>query len=503
MPASFSPGTEPETASGRSLYTVSRLNKEVRVLLERGLGVVWVEGELSNFSQPSSGHWYFSLKDRESQVRCAMFRLKNSALGFTPKAGQHVIARGRVSLYEPRGEYQLVVDTIEEAGLGALQREFERLKAKLAAEGLFASERKRSLPRFPRRIAVVTSPTGAAVRDVLNILARRFPPAGVLVYPTAVQGPAAAPAIVQALQLASARMECDVLILARGGGSLEDLWAFNDERVARAIRACAIPVVTGIGHEIDFTIADFAADARAPTPSGAAELVAPDRNACLEALARMESRMTACMRRELRVVSSSFMNVSARLKQAHPGIRLVHQAQRLDDLEQHLAGAARGLLHTLRHRLGEAFTRLVQRSPEVRLALQAQRLDDLRQRLPAASRAFLNTRHHRLSEALSRLVQCSPERLARDCCRREEVLRARLQHAFEQYLSGLSHRVALAQKSLDMASPLATLARGFAIVTRADGSLVSDASTVGPGEEIEARLASGRLRARVTRSDES
>ncbi|HEX3844831.1 MAG TPA: exodeoxyribonuclease VII large subunit [Steroidobacteraceae bacterium] len=458
MPASLSPGSEPETPPGRSLYTVSRLNKEVRMALERGLGVVWVEGELSNFSQPSSGHWYFSLKDRASQVRCAMFRLKNAALGFTPKAGQHVIARGRVSLYEPRGEYQLIVDTIEEAGVGALQREFERLKAKLAAEGLFASERKRSLPRFPRRIAVVTSPTGAAVRDVLNILARRFPPAAVLVHPTAVQGAAAVPAIVHALQLASTRGECDVLILARGGGSLEDLWAFNDERVARAIRACAIPVVTGIGHEIDFTIADFAADSRAPTPSGAAELVVPDSVACLEALARMEARMNACMRRELRVVSSRFANVGARLKQAHPGMRLVHQAQRLDDLEQRLAAAATAVLHTRRHRLNDAFTRLVQRSPA---------------------------------------------HLARECSRREEVLRARLDHAAKVYLSRLSHKVELAQKSLDMASPLATLARGFAIVTRPDGTLVTDARSVPPGAEIEAHLASGLLRARVTGSRDS
>jgi exodeoxyribonuclease VII large subunit len=503
MPGSLSPGTEPDTATGRNVYTVTRLNREVRTMLERGLGVVWVEGELSNFSQPSSGHWYFSLKDRDAQVRCAMFRLKNAALGFTPKAGQHVIARGRVSLYEPRGEYQLIVDHLEEAGLGALQREFERLKAKLAAEGLFASEGKRSLPPFPRRIAVVTSPTGAAVRDVLNILARRFPPAAVLVYPTAVQGAAAAPAIVQALQLASARMDCDVLILARGGGSLEDLWAFNDERVARAIRACAIPVVTGIGHEIDFTIADFAADARAPTPSGAAELVTPDRAACLEALTRMESRLSACMRRELRAMSSRFASANGRLKQSHPGIRLVHQAQRLDDLEQRLAGATSGILHTCRHRLGEAFTRLVQRSPAVRLAVQRQRLEELQQRLSAASQAVLAARQHRLRDALSRLTQSSPERLARECGRREEVLRGRLEHAAEQYLSRLSHRVALARKTLDMASPVATLARGFAIVTRADGSLVSDAGTVAPGEEIEARLASGRLKARVTRSTNS
>jgi exodeoxyribonuclease VII large subunit len=458
MPAGFSPGTEPDSAPGRSIYTVSRLNKEVRALLERGLGVLWVEGELSNFSQPSSGHWYFSLKDRESQVRCAMFRLKNASLGFTPKAGQQVIARGRVSLYEPRGEYQLIVDHLEEAGLGALQREFERLKAKLAAEGLFASERKRGLPRFPRRIGLVTSPTGAAVRDVLNILARRFPPAAVLVYPTAVQGAAAAPAIVQALQLASARADCDVLIVARGGGSLEDLWAFNDERVARAIRACAVPVVAGIGHEVDFTIADFAADVRAPTPSGAAELAAPDRMECLQALSRMAARMNACMRRELRLVSSRFANVGTRLKQAHPGLRLAHQAQRLDDLEQRLTGAARVVLHMRRHRLNDAFTTLIQHSPE---------------------------------------------RLVREYHRRHEGLDSRLRRAVNEYLSRRAHRVDLAQRTLKAAGPEATLARGFAVVTRADGTLVTDARSVSPGEQIRARLARGSLRARVTGSEDS
>lgn len=211
-----------------AVFTVARLNREVRTLLERGLGVVWVEGELSNLSQPASGHWYFSLKDREAQVRCAMFRMRNAGVGFAPKAGQQVLARGRVSLYEPRGDYQLIVEHLEAAGVGALQREFERLKAKLAAEGLFAPEAKRAVPPFPRRIGVVTSPTGAAIRDVLHILARRFPPAAVRIYPVPVQGAAAAPAIVEALALASQRADCDVLILARGGGSLEDLWAFND-----------------------------------------------------------------------------------------------------------------------------------------------------------------------------------------------------------------------------------------------------------------------------------
>ena len=254
----------------RRVYSVARLNNEVRILLEQGLPVVWVEGELSNLSQPSSGHWYFSLKDREAQIRCAMFRQRNAQIGFIPKAGSAVLARGRVSLYEPRGDYQLIVDHLEEAGVGALQREYEKLKTRLAAEGLFATDRKRPLPAFPRRIALVTSPSGAAVRDVLNILGRRYPTAGVLIYPTPVQGAAAAPGIVAALRAVSAQRLCDVIILTRGGGSIEDLWAFNDEGVARASRASELPVVAGIGHEIDFTIADFVAEARAPTPSAAA-----------------------------------------------------------------------------------------------------------------------------------------------------------------------------------------------------------------------------------------
>jgi exodeoxyribonuclease VII large subunit len=442
-------GTEPE----RNVYTVSRLNREVRVLLERGLGVVWVEGELSNLSQPSSGHWYFSLKDRDAQVRCAMFRQRNSAVDFVPKSGQHVLARGRISVYEPRGDYQFIAEHLEEAGVGALKREFERLKAKLAAEGLFALERKRSLPRFPRRIGVITSPSGAAVRDVLHILARRFPPASVLIYPTPVQGAAAIASIVSAIELASARAECDVLIVARGGGSLEDLWAFNDEHVARAICRSTIPVVSGVGHEVDFTIADFVADARAPTPSSAAELVAPDRNACLEALSRTIERLTACMRRELRSVTTRLEGAGLRLKLAHPGVRLAQQEQRLDDLEQRLAGAVKAALNNDRSRVSEMFTRLVHQSPEH------------------------TVREYRLKHG---------------------ALANRLENALKQRISRAEHRFNLALRTLDTVSPLATLRRGFAVVKRADqGTVITDADSVTVGEEIEAHLAHGQLRARV------
>src|SRR6202023_1046707 len=426
----------------RDVYSVTRVNREVRMLLERGVGVLWVEGELSNFSQPASGHWYFSLKDRDAQLRCAMFRMKNSLVGFTPRAGAQVLVRGRISVYEARGEYQLIVEHLEEAGIGALRREFDRLKAKLAAEGLFALEHKRSLPRFPQRIGVITSPSGAALRDILHILARRYPPAAVLIYPAAVQGAGAVPALVAALQTASARAECEVLILARGGGSLEDLWAFNDERVARAIRACRLPVVSGVGHEIDFTIADRAADARAPTPSGGAELAVPDRHACLEVLARAAQRLGAGMRRELRV------------KLAHPGVRLQQQMQRLDDLAQRLGGAAR---------------------------------------------AGLQRDQMRVAESRARLLRRSPDQLLREYRARQQSVEARLDHAARGCLSRAQHRLALAQRGLDTVSPLATLTRGFAIVTRAAaGTLLTDAAAVAAGEEIEARLARGSLRARVT-----
>jgi len=444
---------EERASPARDVYSVTRLNREVRSVLERGLGVVWVEGELSNFSQPASGHWYFSLKDRDAQLRCAMFRLKNSLVGFTPREGAHLLLRGRISVYEARGEYQLIVEHLEEAGEGALKREFERLKVRLAAEGLFASERKRALPPFPRRIGVVTSTSGAALHDILKVLARRFPPAAVLIYPSAVQGAAAVPALIAALETAAARAECEVLILARGGGSLEDLWAFNDERLARVIAASPLPVVSAVGHEVDFTIADFVADVRAPTPSAAAELVVPDSRACLEALRRSAARLTVSMRRELRALDARLEGTRGRLALVHPGVRLEQQTQRLDDLARRLAGAVRARVQ--REQLG-------------------------------------------LAQLRGRLVRRSPDRLLHAQRSREQDLSVRLRHAVARRVNDAAQRLALAQRALHSVSPLATLARGFAIVTRADGSLLGDAAGVAPGETIEARLARGTLIARVT-----
>jgi len=440
----------------RNVYSVTRLNREVRLLLERGLAVIWLEAELSNFSQPASGHWYFTLKDQEAQIRGAMFRQRNSNVGFTPRSGQLVLVRGRVSLYEPRGDYQMILDHMEEAGVGALKREFERLKARLAAEGLFAADLKRSLPAFPRRIGVITSPSGAAVRDVLHILKRRYPPAQVLIYPTPVQGAAAVPALIEALTLASARADCDVLILARGGGSLEDLWAFNDEAVARAIRACTVPVVSGIGHEIDFTIADFVADVRAPTPSGAAELVVPDRQALLNTPRRIGQRLAQSGRRELRTALQRLAHLQHRLQRTDPGVRLQQSAQRLDELEQ---------------------------------------------RLRKALRAQVQHQNIRLSHALTSLMRATPAQRVAALAARNAELRIRLRHALQRRVEASDHRLHLAQHKLHTVSPLATLARGFAVVTRIDGSVITDALKVSVGDEIRARVARGMLRARVTGHD--
>lgn len=420
----------PPMAQERNLYTVSRLNREVRLLLEQGLPGVWVEGEISNLARPASGHWYFSLKDRDAQIRCAMFRQKSGSVKFTPKDGMAVVARGRVSLYEPRGDFQLIVENLEEAGLGALQREFERLRDKLKAEGLFDEGRKRPLPAVPRRIGVVTSPTGAAIRDILHVLGRRFAPAAVLIYPTPVQGVAAVPGILAALDLAAKREDCDLLIVARGGGSIEDLWAFNDERVARAIRAMPMPVITGIGHEIDFTIADFVADLRAPTPSAAAQLAVPDSRAWLQSLARIEQRLLAAGGRVLREAAATLERIGDRMRRVSPAVRVAQSVQRMDELEQRLA-----------------------------LAMRAAALGQ----------------HHRVSELARRVGRAMQGELAR----------------------GL-HRLDLASRTLDAVSPLATLRRGFAVVTHErGGALVTDAATLAVGDTLVTRVAAGQFRSRV------
>lgn len=489
----------PESATrvGRDIYSVSRLNREVRVLLERGFGTLWVEAEISNFSRPSSGHWYFSLKDANAQVRCAMFRQRNMLCTFTARDGQKVLVRARIGLYEPRGEFQLIVEHMEDAGLGALKRKFEELSARLKAEGLFAAERKRSLPALPRRIGVITSPSGAAVRDILHVLARRFPAVAVMVYPVAVQGAQAPAEIVAALKLACRRAECDVLILARGGGSLEDLWAFNDEQLARAIVASSIPVVSGIGHEIDFTIADFAADVRAPTPSAAAELVVPDAEEWLTALAGLKTRLERCARRRMSERRERLRGLERRAALASPIARCAQQTQRLDELDQRLMRAIRHRIETRRERLRWLRGRAAVASPGVRLRQRLVRLVDLEQRMRKCLRHAQSTRGLRFREYQSRLWQASPLARVRDAAARHANLQARLRASGLECVRRGRERLLPLLRTLNAVSPLATLERGYAIVKNEQGQILRNAADAPPGTLIEADLAHGSLRARV------
>jgi exodeoxyribonuclease VII large subunit len=449
------PAPPPQPVETRDIYTPSRLNREARTLLERGLPALWLEGEISNLSRPSSGHWYFSLKDEAAQLRCAMFRQRNLMTRFSPRDGSHVLVRGRVSLYEQRGDYQFIADYMEEAGEGALRQRFELLKTKLAAEGLFAIEHKRPLPRLPRRIGVITSPTGAAIRDVLHILRRRFCTIPVLVYPVQVQGGVAAAQIARTIRRASARAECDVLILVRGGGSLEDLWAFNEESVARAIYDCTVPIVTGIGHEVDFTIADFVADVRAPTPSGAAELAAPDGNELLKNVLRLTNRLNVALTRSLKTQQDRAAWLQRRLAQLHPGVELRQRAQRLDDLEQRLIRVVRSDLSDRQRTVLQLATELRQHSPALRVANARRRLG---------------------------------------------VAHASIERAARQTMDKLARRLAVASRTLDAVSPLATLERGYAIVTDSKGTVITNAQDVRAGQIIEARLTKGSVLARVERS---
>lgn len=352
-----------DLSHSEEIYTVSRLNREVRFMLEQNLGALWIEGEVSNFVMPRSGHWYFSLKDAAAQVRCAMFRRENGRSGFMLTDGMHVLAKVRVSLYEGRGDFQLLIEQIEEIGEGKLQRAFEALKKKLAAKGWFDQIHKKSLPLFPEKIGVITSPTGAAVRDILSVLQRRFPAAQVIIYPSLVQGELAASGLVDAIKMATRRRECDVLLLARGGGSLEDLWPFNEESVAEAIFHCPIPIVSGVGHEIDFTIADFVADLRAPTPSVAAESVTPDAKLLLKQLIQQENHLVRLLQNKIRQLEQQLLWAERHLQQQHP-LRQIHlKQQQIESYLQRLRQAMHYQLQQKKQLLAHNVARLEALSP--------------------------------------------------------------------------------------------------------------------------------------------
>ncbi|EIW87731.1 exodeoxyribonuclease VII large subunit [Alishewanella agri BL06] len=434
------------------IYTVSRLNSEVRLTLELQFQQLWLVGEVSNFVAAASGHWYFSLKDQAAQVKVAMFKQANRYATVRPQNGQQVLIRARISVYEPRGEYQLLAEFIEPAGAGLLKQQFEQLKAKLAAEGLFAPERKRPLPANPRRVGVITSPTGAAVRDIITVLARRAPGIELIIYPCQVQGETAAAQLRNMLSTAIRRNEVDVLIIGRGGGSIEDLWCFNDEALARAVADCPIPIVSAVGHEIDFALTDFVADVRAATPSAAAELVSPDQSQYLTALTQLQQRLSRAVRRQLAQQQPRLMQLQQRLQQLHPQRRLEQQQQRLDELQ---------------------------------LRLQRR----MQQQLQTARR-----QHSYLQQSLQHL---SPAKAIKQQQLQLQQLAKRLQQAQLQQLKQHKFNLIQLSKQLHTVSPLATLARGYSIAFDAQQQVVTRNSQLAPGDKVTVKLAEGAFEAEV------
>ena len=440
-----------------NIYSVSQLNQSVRLMLENQLGAVWLTGEISNFSQPVSGHWYLSLKDENAQVRCAMFRMKNLRVSFRPTNGMQVLVRANVSLYEPRGDYQLIIESMHLAGEGLLMQQFEALKLKLAAEGLFAQHLKKNLPHFSKAVGIITSKTGAALQDILHILQRRDPSLKIIIYPTAVQGKDAATEIAQMIELANQRQEVDVLIVGRGGGSLEDLWCFNEEMVARAIFHSHLPVISAVGHETDVTIADFVADLRAPTPSAAAELVSRNQTELLQQLQYRRQRLEIALDRLFAEKQQKLRHRSLRLHNQHPQAQLRIQQQ---------------LITQLSHRLQQTLRHHWQKTAENLTAL--------------SMRLYKNPLPLRLQQYEQQLAQ----------------LKVRLNSHMNLTLSLQQKQLAHLCGKLDSLSPLKVLARGYSITQNQQNLTIRSMKDVNVGEQIKTRLPDGDIISQVIRLEE-
>lgn len=437
----------------RQVYSVQQLNREVKQLLQQSFPLLWVEGELSNVARPASGHIYFSLKDQQAQVRCAMFRNANRALPFQPENGMQVLVRARVGIYEPRGEFQLTIDYMEDAGIGILQRKFEALKQKLNQEGLFDSENKQPLPIYPKVISIVTSATGAAIRDILSVLHRRYPLLTIRIYAVPVQGEGSAAAIVDAIREINKRKDSDVAIVTRGGGSIEDLWSFNDEEVARAIYASKIPIVAGVGHEVDFTIADFVADVRAATPTAAAELITPNQDELLETFEQHESTLLYILRDIISNLHQTIDWLSQRLEFLHPKQTIKRKQEHLVELHRRGFSAVKFILSDRAHLFNRLSNRFENQSPNARVREAKIKLVDLHKQIHA-------------------------------------LIQVRLEHN-RQALHALA-------RTLDAVSPLGTLNRGYAIVSnQASGQILHDNKQVSRGDMISVQFAKGRLSAKV------
>jgi len=433
----------------RDIYSVSRLNQEVRDLLDSSFALLWIEGEISNLARPASGHMYFTLKDANAQVRCALFRNRARLLSCRPENGMQVMLRARVSLYEGRGDYQIIAEHMELAGDGALRLAYEELKNKLQKEGLFDPHKKQKLPLLAKQIGIITSPSGAAVHDALSVLQRRFAGIPVIIYPVAVQGADAAQQIADMIKRADQRDECDVLLLTRGGGSLEDLMAFNDERVARAIDACSRPLVSAIGHEVDFTIADFVADVRAPTPSAAAELLCPDSQDWLLATRQLQHRLTQAMLQHAESLAQSLSWLSNRLTLQHPKSRLQQQMQHADGLEN---------------------------------------------RLRLAIRHHLDLTVSRLKQTRSRLQTANPDSHINNCQQQLEFLQKRLKQAVNNQINQSRQTLSGLSRTLNSVSPLATLDRGYSITRKLpDGDILTSVERLNTGDTVSTRLSDGEI----------
>ncbi|MBU2113822.1 MAG: exodeoxyribonuclease VII large subunit [Gammaproteobacteria bacterium] len=440
------------------IYSVSRLNSEVRLTLELQFQTLWLQGEVSNFVAAASGHWYFSLKDSAAQVKCAMFKMANRGSSFRPQNGQQVLIRARISVYEPRGEYQLLAEFIESAGAGLLKQQFEQLKAKLEAEGLFDPAGKKALPAQVQRVGVITSPTGAAVRDIVTVLKRRAPGIEVIIYPSQVQGETAAVQLRNMLNTGIRRNEVDVLIIGRGGGSLEDLWCFNDEALCRAVAACPIPIVSAVGHEIDFALTDFVADVRAPTPSAAAELVSPDQSHLLERIMRLRSALIQAQRARMQHAAPKLLNLSQRLLALHPKRRLQQQQQRLDELQLRLSSTIKRSVQNAQQQQQYLDKSLRQLSPVKTLLQHTQHITQLERRL-------INSQQLQLKQSKQQLAQLSSQ--------------------------------------LNTVSPLATLARGYSITFDDKQQVVTSSNQLKAGDNVAIKLAEGGFDAQVIKRNKA
>ena len=434
--------------AARRALSVSELTSQIKDIVEGQFFDLWVEGEISNFHRHTSGHWYFSLKDEYASIRCACFRMQNRLIRFKPEDGLHVRARGRLSVYEARGEYQLVLEWMEPVGAGALQLAFEQLKARLAAEGLFDSERKRPLPLLPRTVGVVTSPTGAAIRDILRIIRRRNEKLSVLIAPARVQGDGAAEEITRAIAMLNSRSDVDVIIVGRGGGSTEDLWAFNEECVARAIHKSRAPVISAVGHEADFTIADFVADFRASTPSAAAELVASARDEINARITGLTDRTSAAIR--LRLLES-------------------------------------------RRLVAELASRRAFREVTARARAVAQTLDDAAYRVEIAAARAIKARLARVDSITARLRHSDPRRVMAERRGNLALLTSRLESGVRAATGRERESFAIKAGKLQSLSPLAVLGRGYAIAFDSEGRVIIKAAEVAPGERVKVRVAEGEL----------